>query len=139
MILGNFAREFIQYDPKNSYDLYKSFMRIRLRVDVRKPLKRGEKIRQANSVISQVQFKYEKLTVFCFFCGMLGHVDAACEKGFELEDDNGERGWSVDLHAERRRQGTARVVVGLAMKETTHTKQMLIFMGVSYGKKLKCP
>lgn len=105
-LMGNFVGELVEYDPKNSSDFWKSYMCIRVKLDVRVPLKRGKKIRLYNGVISQVRFKYERLTVFYFFCGMLGHSDTMCEKRFAMGVDNGERGWSVELQVERRRQGT---------------------------------
>lgn len=43
--------------------------------DVRKPLERGKTIRMADGEV-----KYERLTVFCFLCGLLGQADSSCEK-----------------------------------------------------------
>ncbi|WOH08183.1 hypothetical protein DCAR_0727620 [Daucus carota subsp. sativus] len=42
--LGNFFGTFLQYDAKNNSSIWREFMRIRIRVDVRKPLKRKKKI-----------------------------------------------------------------------------------------------
>lgn len=105
--LGNFISEFVAYEPKNNSDFWKSFMRVRVTLDVKKSLKRGKKIGLTNGIISQVRFKYERLTVVCFFCGLLGHSDTACERLFDLGVDDGNRGWSVDLRVERRRPGSA--------------------------------
>lgn len=96
-IFGNFIGEFVEYDPKNSSVFWKAFIRIRVKVDVRKPLKRGNKITLANGVATQVRFKYECLTVFCFFCGMLDHTDLICEKRFAMSVDDGQGGWSDEL------------------------------------------
>jgi hypothetical protein len=52
-----------------------------------------------------VNFKYEKLGVFCFVCGLLGHGENRCAVRFSMENDDGFRAWSKDLRAEPRRRG----------------------------------
>ncbi|KAL8126745.1 hypothetical protein AgCh_013868 [Apium graveolens] len=42
--LGNFFGRFLQYDTKNNSSIWREFMRLRIRVDVRRPLKRKKKI-----------------------------------------------------------------------------------------------
>lgn len=42
--LGNFFGNFIQYDLNNNSSIWREFMRLRIRVDIRKPLKRRKKI-----------------------------------------------------------------------------------------------
>lgn len=53
-ILGNFMGEFVEYDPKNSSVFRKLFMRVRVKIDARHPLKRGKKIGRANRIVSLV-------------------------------------------------------------------------------------
>jgi hypothetical protein len=52
-----------------------------------------------------VKFKYEKLGIFCFVCGIMGHAENKCPVRFEMEEDNGAREWSSELRADNRRQG----------------------------------
>lgn len=49
-----------------------------------------------------MKFRYERLGVFCYLCGMLGHTDQLCEQLFFLESDDGVRKWGPDIKAERR-------------------------------------
>lgn len=42
--LGNFFGEFLEYDAKNNTSIWRECMRVRIRVDARKPLKRRKKI-----------------------------------------------------------------------------------------------
>ncbi|XP_074355968.1 uncharacterized protein LOC141695634 [Apium graveolens] len=42
--LGNFFGSFLQYDSKINSSIWREFMRLRVRVDIRKPLKRRKKI-----------------------------------------------------------------------------------------------
>ncbi|MBA0747683.1 hypothetical protein Gogos_004578 [Gossypium gossypioides] len=44
-------------------------------IDVRKPLIRRKKLLLGNKGYTYVRFQYEKLLVFCFLCGRLGHSD----------------------------------------------------------------
>lgn len=78
-------------------------MRIKVKVDVRKPLKKERRVRQMGGDWWMVNFKYEKLGVFCFFCGHLGHSEQKCEMLFSKEEDDGVRGWSAKLRVEPRR------------------------------------
>lgn len=77
-------------------------MRIRVQVDVRRPLKRKKQI-MVRGKCSYVRFKYEILSLFCFYCGKLGHSDFFCEATMMLGMEAVEIGWDLTLHAQSRR------------------------------------
>lgn len=77
-------------------------MRLRVLINVRKPLKRTKKIRKPGGEAKEVAFKYERLGHFCYLCGMLGHIDDYCELLFSMKEDNGEQRWGPELRAEPR-------------------------------------
>ena len=54
------------------------FLRIRVEVDVLKPLCRGRKVFD-NEVEVWVAFRYKKLPNFCYWCGMVCHDDKDCD------------------------------------------------------------
>lgn len=89
--LGIYTREFVEYNVKNNSSFSKSYMRIRVNVAVRKPLKRGMEVRQEDGEVKTGRFKYERLTVFCFLCALLEHADSSCKKIFLMEEDSGVR------------------------------------------------
>lgn len=62
-----------------------------MKVDVRKPLKGGKKIITTNGAPITVRFTYEKLTLFCNLCGLLGHGDNNCEQLLLMDKDDGVR------------------------------------------------
>lgn len=42
------------------------------------PLKRKKKLTLPNGTTTYVRFEYERLTLFCFLCGKLGHGESFC-------------------------------------------------------------
>ena len=54
-------------------------MRIRVNVNVHKPLKKGKVISLEGSKKVLALFKYEKLLDFCYCCGRLDHQKMECE------------------------------------------------------------
>ncbi|VFQ91828.1 unnamed protein product [Cuscuta campestris] len=94
--VGNFLGRFIMVDDRNLTKPYQSFMRVRVSIDVRRPLKRRMKLTKRDGSTTWVTFKYERLGTFCYFCGILGHLEKHCasavQSGMEAEawpyDDN---------------------------------------------------
>lgn len=59
-------------------------MLIRVEIDVTKPLKRKKRlIMGPTSVV--VDFAYERLQIFCFVCGRIGHSKSFCDEIFMAE------------------------------------------------------
>ncbi|XVF67281.1 hypothetical protein PTKIN_Ptkin10aG0108200 [Pterospermum kingtungense] len=77
---------------------FHKFIRVRIRLDVRLPLKRFKKIKGAEGM-ARVTFKYDRLPTFCFICGLLGHMDKFCPKLFAFHDVKVDikREWSSKL------------------------------------------
>jgi hypothetical protein len=53
-----------------------------------------------------MDFKYERLTLFCYLCGLHGHGDHTCEKLFQMEEDDEVRKWGPEIKVDKRRGGT---------------------------------
>lgn len=87
--LGNYVGTFLEYDEHNNDGVWRSFMRLKVSVDVCVSLKKEKKIRKPGGELRTVKFKYEKLGTFCFLCGLLGHTDQFCDKLFQIEHDDG--------------------------------------------------
>ncbi|XP_073035368.1 uncharacterized protein [Primulina eburnea] len=105
--LGNSVGQFLSYDSTNNSSFWRSYMRIRVAIDVRKPLLRRKKISKPDGVGFVVNFKYERLASFCFVCGLLGHTERFCEVLFSSNDKDLKREWGVWLRApDKRNQQT---------------------------------
>ncbi|GAU19381.1 hypothetical protein TSUD_76250 [Trifolium subterraneum] len=103
--LANYIGEFVEYDKNNNTSFWRKYMRVKVRVDVRSPLKIEKKIKLNGGKGGVVKFKYEKLGLFCFVCGRLGHAENKCEDKYAMERDDGQRSWSNEIKAEVRRPG----------------------------------
>lgn len=78
------------------------FCRVRVLVDVHKPLRRFQKIKNKNNNVVTIEFKYERLPFFCFMCGRMGHHEKDCQEATENEGEK-ELGWGLWLKATPRR------------------------------------
>jgi 14-3-3 protein epsilon len=102
--LANYIGSFLEYDKNNKGSFWREYMRIRVRVDIRQPLKKESRVKNQGGDWCIVNFKYEKLGVFCFICGLLGHGENRCAVRFSMSEDDGSRAWSKDLRADTRRK-----------------------------------
>ncbi|GAU19166.1 hypothetical protein TSUD_89310 [Trifolium subterraneum] len=103
--LANYIGKFVEYDKNNNTSFWRNYMRVKVRVDVRSPLKIEKKIKLNGGKGGVVKFKYEKLGLFCFVCGRFGHAENKCEVKYAMERDDGRRSWSNEIKAELRRPG----------------------------------
>lgn len=95
--IGAHLGEYVKADHSKDEDPWKMFIRLRVRIDVTKPLKRRMKLRRSGGDWFWVDFRYERLPTFCFICGMLGHADRFCPKLFEgasMESEKPYGGWT---------------------------------------------
>jgi hypothetical protein len=95
--------EFLEYDAKNNSSYWRKYMRIRVMLDVRRPLKKTKRLKKPGGGTQEVQFKYERLGMFCYYCGLLGHTDETCDLLYSAETDDGARRWGPELRVEARR------------------------------------
>ncbi|CAN1790281.1 hypothetical protein LINPERHAP1_LOCUS18765 [Linum perenne] len=62
------------------------FIRLRVTIDIRQPLKREKKPRVAGGEWVMARFKYERLPTFCFIYGRIGHIDRQCEIRYRVPE-----------------------------------------------------
>lgn len=59
--------------------LDRSFLRMKVVIDARKPLKAGFWYARQNGEHAWARIKYERLPEFCYGCGTLGHTEKSCQ------------------------------------------------------------
>lgn len=101
--LGNFFGEFLLYDSKNNTFIWRKCMRIKIRIDVRKPLKCKKKVTRKNGHDFVVICKCERLRDFCFSCGLVSHTNHFCRRNIDRRDGEGSKEWGPWLRAPSQR------------------------------------
>jgi len=79
--LGNKIGKFLKMDLDEEFSGWRDFLRIRVKLDVEKPLTRVVFISVGAGKCEPFRVKYEKLPKFCAVCGLLGHVETECGDG----------------------------------------------------------
>ncbi|XVF51254.1 hypothetical protein PTKIN_Ptkin04bG0169900 [Pterospermum kingtungense] len=82
-LIGDHVGTFIEFDPKNDDGLWKSYMCLRVAVDVCVLLKKRMKLKRAGGDWFSISFQYERLPTLCFYCGIIGHSDQFCERLYD--------------------------------------------------------
>lgn len=81
--------------------LERSFLRIRVEVDVTKPLPLGFILRLKGPQVKEtwVSYKYEKLSDFCYDCGRIGHNNSSYK--FVSREEGKKFGYGPELRTSR--------------------------------------
>ncbi|KAF5468801.1 hypothetical protein F2P56_012921 [Juglans regia] len=75
--IGATVGDVITVDVDGEGSGWGKFIRIRVNLDITKPLPRGRTIKM-DGTQRWIEFKYERLPIFCFQCGILKHPDRIC-------------------------------------------------------------
>ncbi|CAN1729935.1 hypothetical protein LINPERHAP1_LOCUS785, partial [Linum perenne] len=102
-MIGAWMGEFLEYDEFNKFTREDPCMRIKVKIDIRRSLKREKVIRKPSKELL-VKFKYERLPTFCYICGRIGHIDRFCEIRFRIPEDQIVKLWDKSLKAPPRRR-----------------------------------
>lgn len=78
-------------------------MRIRVSIDVRKPLKCRMQLKKSDGEWIQIDFKYKRLHIFCFICGLLGHIEKQCPSLYDCPEGAIAKPYGQQMKAPTRR------------------------------------
>ncbi|XP_060969256.1 uncharacterized protein LOC133036621 [Cannabis sativa] len=79
---GNYIGSFIKFDKNNFNGVWRDYLRVRVRLNIEKPLKRRMKLQQIGGDWFWINFQYEFMSTFCFIYGVIGHTDKFCSRLF---------------------------------------------------------
>ncbi|KAF7114636.1 hypothetical protein RHSIM_RhsimUnG0081100 [Rhododendron simsii] len=81
--------------------LYRSFLRVRVEIDVNKALPKGFWLRRKKESDEDlwISYRYEKLPDFCYACGRVGHDNRGCK--FVPRNEGMNSGYGPDLRTGR--------------------------------------
>ncbi|KAL0458749.1 UNVERIFIED_CONTAM: hypothetical protein Slati_0502100 [Sesamum latifolium] len=80
--IGNRLGKFKEVDLDQNREVWGTSVRIRVALDISKPLKRALKIHMVLGDDHFISFTYERLPNFYYLCGCLGHLSRQCELQF---------------------------------------------------------
>ncbi|XP_042973000.1 uncharacterized protein LOC122304802 [Carya illinoinensis] len=78
-LIGDTLVKVIEVDVDYDDLAWGEYMRVRLALDITKPLLRRKKISLGDHRKCWVRFTYERLSDFCYQCGRLGHSHRECD------------------------------------------------------------
>ncbi|CAN6268705.1 unnamed protein product [Urochloa humidicola] len=79
--IGDTVGEFLEVDLEERHSDVGYFLRIKVRIDIRKPLMRGVMVSPGEGMADKwCPLVYEFLPDFCYVCGIIGHIDRTCDK-----------------------------------------------------------
>ncbi|XP_060961741.1 uncharacterized protein At4g02000-like [Cannabis sativa] len=79
---ANYIGSFVKTDENNFNGVWREYLRVRVRFDIEKPLKRRMKLQLTGGEWFWINFRYEFVPTFCFICGVIGHTDQYCSRLF---------------------------------------------------------
>ena len=87
--VGNRLGDVEEVEERKGKDDVNFFLRVRVALPITKPIRKGGFIASSDGECHWVQFKYERLPLFCHFCGMLGHDLKHCVVHYATEKQGG--------------------------------------------------
>ncbi|XP_050229142.1 uncharacterized protein LOC126678284 [Mercurialis annua] len=76
--IGGRIGRILEWDDEEGV-VWNRYSRIRVVIDTSKPLMRGMKVINSLGEHSWIGFKYERIQNYCYWCGMLDHLEVECE------------------------------------------------------------
>lgn len=102
--IGNYIGRFIESDVNNFVGVWRDYLRVRVSIDLNKPLQRRMKLKRNDANWCLVNFKYEDIPTFCFIYEMIGHSEKFCERIFDTPPNKIVKPYGAWMRAEPRRR-----------------------------------
>lgn len=118
--IGSQFGEVIELDKNTIIGATKS-IRLKIMLNLQKPLKRGTRVRIGKAEPCWIPATYERLSSFCYWCGRLGHNHKDCEILLDRENINNEEIEVGDLpYRDWMRASPMKVPQGTKPREGSH-------------------
>lgn len=85
--IGDLLGTFLEWDKGVGNIVWSRRMRIKVELDLEFPLMRGTNLNLEDGGSKWVDFLYERLPNYCFWCGRIGHRMGDCEIMLAVEED----------------------------------------------------
>lgn len=77
--IGRSLGKLEQVDALPTGDCHGRYIRVRVNVDISLPLSRGRFVDMGNSKPLWISLQYERLPIYCYWCGLLNHDEKDCK------------------------------------------------------------
>jgi hypothetical protein len=80
--IGEMVGAVLEVDADENERAVGEFLRVKVRLDIRKPLMRGVTLDVGEGEQEKIKWcplVYEYLPDFCYICGLIGHIDHSCD------------------------------------------------------------
>lgn len=84
--IGNTVGTFIKADLNAATQKWKKSLRIQVEIDILKPLHNSVILSCNGRSRIRIEIRYERLSDFCYKCGLLGHKISTCKMSIDDED-----------------------------------------------------
>ena len=88
-VLGETIGDVEEIDTDGGQMAFGRYLRVRVSININKPLKRGSKIALSGGESILAIFKYERLPDFCYICGRLTHQELECDEVVKMRKMGG--------------------------------------------------
>ncbi|KAK7860560.1 hypothetical protein CFP56_036702 [Quercus suber] len=88
--IGRRLGEVVEVENRKAKEGQNLFMRVKVAIPIAKPLRRGGFIGGSDGQRLWVSYKYERLPLFCHFCGLLGHNTEHCAEYYARSKNGSE-------------------------------------------------
>lgn len=78
-----------EVEKRQKQEIQNLFMWVKVAIPISKPIQRGGFIAGSEGEHTWVIFKYERLPIFCHYCGILGHDVRHCAGYFAASKNGG--------------------------------------------------
>ncbi|XVF34409.1 hypothetical protein REPUB_Repub18cG0056600 [Reevesia pubescens] len=89
IVIGDSLGDVLKVDANANQISWGKYPRIRVRIKVMEPLKRGTSLALKDGIKILIAFKYERLPDFYFVCGCLSHHETEYDFAVEIMKANG--------------------------------------------------
>ena len=120
--LGGSLGEVVKVDVREQGFSMGKFLRVRVDINISEPLCKGRMVRMGGPTLVWVDFCYERLPIFCYWCGKLDNDDRDCPLWIQSKESLGpkDKQFGPWLRAESKR--LQRPLVAEAPKSLTRKK-----------------
>ncbi|TXG60010.1 hypothetical protein EZV62_014583 [Acer yangbiense] len=91
--IGRCLGDLVDIDVGVTGECFGKYIRLRVSIDISKPLKRFLRLELKKGEESMVLFRYERLLEYCFHCGYIGHSYQLCQSRKESNSFDSRKGF----------------------------------------------